>query len=117
MNNEELKSLSNKLGLYASEICNDCLADVLRPWDCVKSHWHDESTLLLRFESNDLLMWSGDEGICHDLNAVDTRSFQSSLARKIGADELETCLAWRSDEDGYRLTGLTFSELIGQIPT
>lgn len=82
---------------------NDYLADVFRPWDCCTQNWHDTRTVLLRFESNDLLISFDKPGAIFEIGAVDTNAFVG-IDACMAADE-ECCLCWRRASAYQELVG------------
>lgn len=103
MCNEVLPCIGNEVVELFEEFDGDCLADVLRVWDCDNQEWLDGTTTVFRFESDDLLVWNVIGGLRAKRGAVDTQSFQ--LGSLIGVAE-NSCVAWRPDS--------LFAELIGR---
>lgn len=102
MSNEALPFISNDVVRIFEEFDSDCLADVLRIWDCDSQEWHDGATTIFRFETDDLLVWNVQGGLRAERGAVDTQSFQ--LRSLVGTSE-DSCFAWRSDSSFANLIG------------
>ena len=102
MSNEALPFISNEVVELFEEFNDDCLADVLRVWDCDNQEWYDCITTVFRFESDDLLVWNVMGGLRAKRGAVDTQTFQ--LGSRIGATE-DSCLTWRPDSSFANLIG------------
>ena len=102
MSNEALPFISNEVVELFEEFDGDCLADVLRVWDCDNQGWLDGTTTVFRFESDDLLVWNVMGGLRAERGAVDTQTFQ--LGSLIGVVE-ESCVAWRPDSSFGGLIG------------
>ncbi|WP_251213061.1 hypothetical protein [Adlercreutzia murintestinalis] len=103
MSNEVLPFISNEVVELFEEFDDDYLADVFRVWDCDAQNWQNGTTVVFRFENDDLLVWNVMGGLKAKRGAVDTQKFQ--LGALIGASE-ESCIAWRSDS--------SFADLIGR---
>ena len=103
MSNEVLPFISNEVVELFEGFDGDCLADVLRVWDCDNQDWFDGTTTVFRFESDDLLVWNVMGGLRAKRGAVDTQTFQ--LSDLIGIAE-DRCIAWRPDS--------SFTDLIGR---
>lgn len=103
MSNEVLPFISNEVVELFEEFDNDYLADVFRVWDCDAQDWHDGTTTVFRFESDDLLVWNEIGGLKAMRGAVDTQTFENPICALEGT---EACLAWRVDA--------SFGDLIGR---
>lgn len=97
---------------------DDHLVDVLRLWDCYTQSWYDESTILLRFESDDLLVYADDSGWNFKVGPVDTDiSSESSVAINDLVAVRDHCLCWRYTCECQDLIGINGAddELIRRI--
>lgn len=103
MSNEAQLFISNEVVELFEEIDDDCLADVLRVWDCDNQEWLDGTTTVFRLETDDLLVWNAMGSPRAERGAVDTQAFQHAALN--GASE-DSCLARRSDPP--------FSDYIGK---
>lgn len=104
MSNEVLPFISNEVVELFEGFDNDCLADVLRVWDCDNQEWYDGATTVFRFESDDLLVWTVMGGLRAKRGAVDTQSFQQGPLIGVAEDR---CVAWRPDSSYAYLIGRT----------
>lgn len=86
---------------------NDCLADVLRVWDCYSQDWHDTSITLFRFENDDVLVWDEKGLIQATSGPIDTNAVNINQLRiEDTLDDDHLCLCWRCVPE--------FSSFIGQ---
>lgn len=98
--------MSNEVAELFAEFDEDILADVLRLWDCDAQDWFDGTTMVLRFESDDLLVWNelGRLGACK--GAVDTSTFDKGAIPALQlTEDKEICLTWRPDSAYAMLLG------------
>lgn len=102
MCNEVLPFIGNEVAALFEEFDGDCLADVFRVWDCDAQDWHDGTTTVFRFESDDLLVWNVMGGLRVRRGAVNTQAFQ--LGSLVGVSE-DSCVTWRSDRSFANLIG------------
>lgn len=103
MSNEVLPFINCEVIELFEGFDNDCLADVLRVWDCDNQDWFDGTTTVFRFESDDLLVWNVMGGLKAERGAVDTQSFCHAPLFGIADDR---CVSWRPDP--------SFADLIGR---
>ncbi len=88
------------------EFDTDYLADVFRPWDCYAQDWLDEMTVLFRFESNDLLVYTGENGLDCKIGPIDTSAFEDSIMDCMCVESpKDTCLCWRHAREYRELIG------------
>lgn len=85
---------------------DDYLAEVLRPWDCDLKVWHDAYTILFRFETDDIVVWSEDGILGCKRGAVDTNDSADLLREcKKASIDVDACLCWLRDDSYSRLIG------------
>ena len=85
---------------------DDYLADVLRLWDCDLGDWCESFAIILRFETDDVIVWL-EEGILKcEAGAVAESNLETSIPHTIRASiGADACLCWLYDR--------AFSDLIG----
>ena len=85
---------------------DDYLADVLRLWDCDLGDWCESFAIILRFETDDVIVWL-EEGILKcEAGAVAESDLETSIPHPIRASiGADACLCWLYDR--------AFSDLIG----
>lgn len=101
MSNEVLPFISNEVVDLFAQFDGNILADVLRLWDCDAQDWKDDTTMVFRFEDEDLLVWKESTMLCARIGAVETAFMDDSISKTLG--EIlpnEECLSWRIDR-GY----------------
>lgn len=76
----------------------DYLVDVMRVWDCYAQDWVADSPVLLRFESDDVLILAGERVFVGPVLAE--RPFEKSISEEVFAyiDLEDKCLCWLSDQ-------------------
>ena len=73
----------------------DYLADVFRLWDCYTQEWIEPAAVLLRFESDDVLIWSDNEARQCKIGPVDAYHITNEDLFRLGFNaEDNPCLAW-----------------------
>lgn len=90
------------------DLCEGVLADVFGLWDCYGQDWADPSAVVLRFESEDMMVWR-DEGVIQckegsvDVHAACARAALPDALR--GSMDPDACLCWVTDESYACLIG------------
>ena len=109
MCNEKPIYISDKTRAVLRELSDDYLADVLRVWDCNEQKWADGPVWVLRFESDDLLVWKDGDALHCKRGSVDTdgteimqREEALGMHENIGTD---ACFCWRPDTTQSRFIG------------
>ena len=106
MSNEVQPDISNVVVALLEELDNDFLADVLRLWDCETQDWYGRYPMVLRFESNDVLLWQDRAEINARTGAVDTSALDVLLPNALDpALTRNRCLSWRFASDYANLIG------------
>lgn len=96
MNQNELKSQLASAEL--KQFKEDYLVAVYRIWDCYAKEWYIKSPYLLRFETNDVLIFNTSSGTQCVLGAVDTTNPGSQSAYSCASkNKNNACLCWRED--------------------
>lgn len=107
MSKEVLPFISNEVADLFAEFDGDSLADVLRLWDCDTQDWIDGTTMIFRFENDDLLVWNEMGALRASKGAFDTASSSPSAIPSLQlAEDKGTCLVWRPD--------LSFASYLGE---
>ena len=93
MNHETKKQI--EAALAADELScfnNDFLVDVFCVWDCYRQEWISDSPILLRFESDDVVVRRSDEGVLEFMQGpIDNTEV---IAPYVASDPSEQCLCW-----------------------
>lgn len=90
----------------AREFDSNYLANVLRSCDCYSQDWHDSTTILLRFENNDLLIFEDELGMNYTIGSVNTNKFEELIASSMStSQETATCICWRNAGEYQNLIG------------
>lgn len=105
MSDEVQIHIPEEMGDAIREFDNVYLADVLRLWDCYKQAWHDNYTMVCRFENNDYLVYVDANGLNCKVGPIDTSEIDDSLLELIGVNANEACLCWRHDDRYNRFIG------------
>ena len=76
---------------------NDFLVDMFRIWDCYAQGWIENSPILLRFESDDVVFRMNDNGPCEfKFGAVDT---STAIEPNDPTNPNGECLCWLRAKD------------------
>lgn len=97
MCNADLIKISHETSELLKEFDSEYLADVLRVWDCDSQEWYDETTTVLRFENDDLLIWSEDGVMRARRGAVPNGLLDQETYVLIHSDSENHCLCWLPD--------------------
>ena len=101
MCNEKPSYIPDETRAALCELRDDYLADVLRVWDCNEQKWADDPVWVLRFESDDLLVWKdGDALHCKrgSVDTDDTKMLWQERALGMHQDiDVDACFCWRPD--------------------
>lgn len=77
MSNEILICVPENTRSAFSDYEGSYLVDVFSLWDCYAQSWFDGSTMVYRYENQDLLTWLSDDGLQVKPGAVDTSNVDS----------------------------------------
>lgn len=106
MSKSEFESIPEDLEIAYQLFAEDYLADVLRPWDCYAQDWHNDHTILYRFEKNDLLIYKSNHQTFYRIGPIDTSTFGQEMLSIIGINEWDAvCLSWNYADDLKKLIG------------
>lgn len=118
MSNEILIAIPEKTRSSFSDYEGTYLAEVFSLWDCYAQRWLDGSTMVYRYENQDLLTWLTDEGLQVRCGAVDTTNVDPTILELIGkGDAGDICVCWRSGERYRNLVGehVNANEILGML--
>lgn len=96
--NRETKKLIDAALLSDELSClkGDFLVDVFRIWDCYRQDWVTDSPVLLRFESQDVIVSINDKGSL-EMNVGPVNTLAALEPNDPMASDHE-CTCWLSDE-------------------
>lgn len=85
---------------------DDYLADVLRLWDCDRKDWCESFAIILRFETDDVIVWLEEGFLKCEAGAVTESDLETSIPNTIRASVgADACLCWLYDR--------AYNDLIG----
>lgn len=95
LENSKLKPILKNISYLNDLFFSDWLADILKPWDCYQQCWLDNTYLLIRFESCDVLYDITTKQACSIEHAESVLRLLENTSNN--ASYKESCIMWRSD--------------------